>query len=177
MKAAIPTIVTLLLLLGCASQGTDNAVVGAPESNASTPETQPVQPPVNTSGLSFGRDAGGVMDADTNFTEPERPHFDFSAITNGDGKLIVYYFYSPKCAACKALAPEMERMEAEHSEAEFMRYDLSTKNGSYAYQDFAAQHNLSTQQMLVPQALVNGTILTDRFNINNSLGGIISGFS
>jgi hypothetical protein len=57
-----------------------------------------------------------------------------------------------------------------------LEYDLANTSGSEAYGDFAAQHNLSDTQMLVPQVLVNGTILTDRFNINKSLEGIIKAY-
>jgi len=87
---------------------------------------------------------------------------------------MVYFFYSPGCSACKAIIPEIDGLEASYPDALFLRYDLSTRNGSEAYKQFAQQHNLSSDRMYVPQVLVNGTIITDRFNINQSLEAIIS---
>jgi thiol-disulfide isomerase/thioredoxin len=134
------------------------------------------QPYVNTSGLYFERDVSDVMNTNTTFPEPMESEADFSNITAADGGLIVYYFHSSGCSACKILRPEIDKLETKYPEVLWLEYDLADANGSQAYRNFAAQHNLSTQQMYVPQALVNGTILTDRFNINKSLEGIIKAY-
>jgi thiol-disulfide isomerase/thioredoxin len=163
-----------LLLFGCASQ---KPGYEAPQAPGSTQQEQAALPAiqqekVSTASLSFSRDTSGVMNTDTEFPKP--PVFDFSPVKDADGKLIVYYFYSPNCVASKAIAPEIDRMEAAYSGVDFIRYDITTQNGTLAYVEFAKEYNLSTDQRLVPQVLVNRTIITDRFNINDSLEGIIS---
>jgi len=114
----------------------------------------------------------GVMMAD--YKPPEIPHYDFSNRTTTDGRLIVHYFYMSGCSACKALGPEIDRMKAGYPNVAWMDYDLTASNGSAAYGDFAAQYNLSAQQQMVPQVLVDNRIITDRFNINATLEGIIT---
>jgi thiol-disulfide isomerase/thioredoxin len=114
----------------------------------------------------------GVMMAD--YKPPEIPHYDFSDRTTTDGRLIVHYFYMSGCSACKALGPEIDRMMADYPNVAWMDYDLTTSNGSAAYRDFAAQYNLSAQQQMVPQVLVDKRIMTGRFDINATLEGIIT---
>jgi thiol-disulfide isomerase/thioredoxin len=128
----------------------------------------------NTSGLSFGRNASGVLNTDVVFTE--RQKYEFSNATTQDGRLIVYYFYSSACPASKALRPEIDRLEGMYDTVEWLEYDIVPQGGMWAYQDFAAQYNLSREQRLVPQVLVNGTIITDRFNINKSLEEVLASF-
>jgi hypothetical protein len=116
----------------------------------------------------------GIMTTDTVF--PELPSYDFNRTTQ-DGKLVVYYFYLPHCVASQALRPEMDRLEAGYDGVLWVEYDITTQNGSKAYQDFAGMYNLSVKERLVPQVLVNGTVITDRFNINSTLGSLIGNFS
>ncbi|MFN7991473.1 MAG: thioredoxin family protein [Candidatus Micrarchaeia archaeon] len=113
----------------------------------------------------------------SDFKPPELPKFDFSDKTTADGKLIVYYFYSPHCQACIALRPDMDRLEAAYKDVEWLEYDITTQNGTMAYVEFATERNLSTQQRMVPQVLVNGTVITDRFNINKTLPEILGNAS
>jgi thiol-disulfide isomerase/thioredoxin len=163
MNHAIPVIFLVLVLLGCTSE-TDNPV----EMNTTneTPIIQdthiaatPIPLPSNTT--------KNVTTTDTVY--PVLPEYDFSNITNEGGGLIVYYFYSPNCIASQAINPTIRRVESNYSEIELRRYDLTTQNGSIAYVQFAEQHNLNSSQRLVPQVLVNGTIITDRFNIEDRL--------
>ena len=126
---------------------------------------------INTNELSFSRESTDVIAADMVF--PEIKHYDFSEAFTGEGKLIVYYFYSTNCIASQELGPEIERMEEAYTETMFQKHNLATSDGSGAYRDFAEQYNLSYEQQLVPQVLVNGAIITDRFNINDSLENII----
>jgi len=90
---------------------------------------------------------------------------------------MVHYFYSPGCIASKAISPEIDRLEESYPGVVFLRHDLATINGSYAYKEFAVEYNLSPHKQLVPQVLVDGTVITDRFNINESLEGIILSFT
>lgn len=170
-----------ILLFGCVSQHTtDNASTGSAiaGSQAGQQDRQWAdQPPVNTSGLYFERNASDVMNTNTTFPETQNITFDFSNITTPDGRLIVYYFYSSGCSACKALRPEIDRLEAGYPDVLWLEYDIAHENGSIAYKQFAAQHNLSMQQKYVPQVLVDGIIITDRFNINKSLEATIKNSS
>lgn len=164
----------LLVLTGCVSQTTPTS--NATNYTATNPNASATAPPAHSAGnFSFSRNASDVLNTETRF--PEAPKYDFLNITTMDGRLIVYYFYLPYCSACKALRPEIDELEAAYPGVMWQEYDISTANGSTAYRTFADQHNLSTQQRMVPQALVNGTIITDRFHINDSLEGIILNFT
>lgn len=156
-----------LLLLGCTAQ----------QKTEVTPGTQTEKPPeipepakINTANLTVAREPSNVLMADTKFPEP--PKFEFPD-TNAAGKPVVYYFFSPHCEASIAIRPEIDRLEAKYSGMEWKEFDITTQNGTIAYVQFAEQHNLSTEKRLVPQVLVNGTIITDRFNINESLEGVL----
>ncbi|MFH1785479.1 MAG: thioredoxin family protein [Candidatus Micrarchaeota archaeon] len=167
MNKIILLLVISLVFLGCTDQNT----IGNTETNAIIQNWTGQTEYVNTSGLGFERHADDVL---TNYTIPEIPEFNFTNITTEDDKLIVYYFYMPTCPACKAIAPEIDRMETEYAGVVFLRYDITSANGSYAYKDFTSQYGLNATQMYVPQVLVNGTIITDMFNINESLETIIT---
>lgn len=157
----------LILLAGCASQ---NAPPPAPPAQQHV-ETPP-EKPVSTPNLSFSREpAGEVITPETKF--PEVPAFNFSKKTADDGRLIVYYFKSSGCIACRELQPEMDKLQSKYPGVDWHTYDILTQNGTWAYQAFAQEYNLSTDKRLVPQVLVNGTIITDRFNINQSLEGLL----
>ncbi|MFH1520294.1 MAG: thioredoxin family protein [Candidatus Micrarchaeota archaeon] len=157
-----------LMILGCTTQQTPVQSIGEPQTPLGQTEY------VNTSGLSFERPAGDVLTE--NLTFEKRPEFNFTNTRTNDGKLIVYYFYLPGCPSCIAIKPEIDRMEENYPEVYFIRYNLATINGSWAYKDFSDQFGLNKSQMYVPQVLVNKTIITDRFNINDSLEKILIGF-
>ncbi len=176
---AIPVIFIIVasLFVGCAGQQSEAGAGQMQEASLSnsTTEEEPASAPPNTTNLSFGRDVSDVMNTDTELFQ--RPEFDFSPAMTEDGRPIVYYFYTPYCEACKALRPEIDRLESRYPDVEWLEFDITTQNGTWAYQDFATQLNLSQQERLVPQVLVNGTVITDRFNINRSLEGIIANLS
>jgi thiol-disulfide isomerase/thioredoxin len=123
---------------------------------------------------SYSRDVSDVLNTDSK--NIENPNFDFSNITDTEGRLIVHFFYLPKCSACLGIKPEIDRLESAYPDTVFKRYDLTTPNGSVAYNTFANQLNLSKSQRYVPQVLVNGTVITDRFNINSTLETIVKGY-
>jgi hypothetical protein len=176
MKALVALALAIVLLFGCAQKETD------------TPDNTTTAGVVNnTSGSAMQGQAGNgpiapaptmdttdVMMAD--YTPPEMPHFDFANVTTPNGTLIVYYFHSSKCSACNALQPEIDRLEADHTDVLWLDYDIATQNGRYAYEAFAARRNLSPSERMVPQVLVNGSVITDRFKINATLEGIIAGY-
>ena len=161
-----------ILLIGCTAQESSKANDTVPEQ----PKNEiGIQEKVNTSNFSFNRSTTDVLTADTKFPEPLK--FDFSNKTTEDGRLIVYYFMSSGCGACKELQPEIDRLMGKYTKLEWHIHDIVTQNGTIAYTQFADQYELSPDKRLVPQVLVNGSIITDRFNINNSLEGIIQNFS
>ena len=77
-----------------------------------------------------------------------------------------------------ATKPEIDRLEAKYNGTTlFLRYDITSINGTYAYKDFTAQYGLNKSGMYVPQVLVNKIIITDMFNINKSLEKTIQNFT
>ncbi|MDD5339690.1 MAG: hypothetical protein PHV13_00390 [Candidatus ainarchaeum sp.] len=176
MKALVAVALAVVLLFGCAQKETDkpgNITTEAVVNNASGSAMQG-QAGNGTIAPVPTMDTTGVMMAD--YTPPEMPHFDFANVTTPNGTLIVYYFHSSKCSACNALQPEIDRLRAGHTDVLWLDYDIATPNGRHAYEDFAAQRNLNTSERMVPQVLVNGSVITDRFKINATLEGIILGY-
>lgn len=162
----------VLLLLGCMAPQFANTTKPIAEKGPGQLDR------VNTSGLHFNTSFVEVYGNGSTYTTPQRQVYNFSDITTADGKLIVYYFFMSSCSACKATKPTIDRLEAEYNASVvFFRYDLTTINGSWAYHDFTTQYNLSTTRMYVPQVLVNRTIITDMFHINDSLESLIKNFT
>jgi len=175
MRAALAFMLIAVLLFGCVSQQSGAKITeAAPEPIVHDIPVQPASNGTINTSTDFVRNVSDVMNTDTVF--PEMPNFDFSPKTEPDGRPIVYFFYSPYCSACKAIIPEIDALETRHTEVSWKRYDITSVNGSIAYKNFSAQYGLNSSQMMVPQVLVNGTIITDRFNINKSLEGIIISF-
>ena len=169
-------LISIVLLCGCASK--------TPEVQITTGSTVPqnstapshIDEAILLQNITIipNQTTNDVMMSNTTFPEP--PKFNFSNITTPDGRLIIYYFYSPYCEAAKEIRPEITKLETRYRNMLWLEYDITTQNGTLAYMEFATEYNLSTKQRLVPQALVNGTIITDRFNINKSLEEIIVSF-
>jgi thiol-disulfide isomerase/thioredoxin len=178
MKSAFAFVFFLsvtILLLGCAARAPVEGTPGNAHQPEPTANSDSAPPPPSTANLSFSRDASDVMNTETKPFTP--PRFDFTNVTTSDDRLIVNYFYSKYCSACQALRPEIDRLEGEYAKVEWREYDITTQNGTYAYQQYANEAGLNQSQRLVPQVLVNGTVITDRFNINSSLEGIIAAFN
>ena len=171
MRAFFISLFVAMLISGCASPEAKPEADGAEPPAA---QQQAQEKPVSTSNLSFSRefDTEEILVPETKF--PETPTFNFSNITTADGRLIVYYFMSSGCIASRELQPEIDRLQGRYPKIEWHTYDILTQNGTWAYLAFADQYGLSPDKRMVPQVLVNGTIITDRFNINESLEGIIS---
>src|SRR5208283_4194791 len=165
-----------IIMLGC--------VANAPQQNStnlSSGSNQPVQAPstqqANKTNISLNitrQIVGNLLTTDT--VIPTQPHYDFRDTTTPDGWPIVYFFYSPHCSACQAILPVIDDLKAKFTSVEWLEYDITTQNGTLAYQEYAKEMNLSPKQEMVPQVLVNGTIITDRFHINDTLGSILENF-
>jgi thiol-disulfide isomerase/thioredoxin len=163
-------------IFGCTGTGTKSGVgvnEAVTNTTVATPQEQPIQH--ITINLTTSRSPSGVMTTDTVF--PKIEVYDFSNRTTADGRLIVYFFYSPYCSACKATIPEVDRLEQKYQNVSWEEYDITTQNGSKAYLDYASQMNLSAKERYVPQVLVDGRVITDRFNINSTLESVIQNFS
>jgi thiol-disulfide isomerase/thioredoxin len=177
---ALLFIAVSLMLQGCLANGNPEQAAGAAAATPNQSAHKPDNPSLQSNRspayqLNFSREIrGGIMTADSVF--PELPKYGFNLSTQ-DGKPIVYYFYSPNCVASKALRPEIDALEAKYHSVLWVEYDITTQNGTKAYDDFAEQYNLSIKGRLVPQALVNGTVITDRFKINSTLGSLLENLS
>lgn len=156
--------VMLMLLAGCVAdtpeqiQNEEGPTVAADEniSNLTVPEPEPqIQ-------------SNGTVDTVGEETPPPEPAFDFN-YTDGNGTLRVFFFHTPACSACQDTYPAMEELEGKFPNVEFINYSLATQEGREAYVKFAELHNLSNGEQMVPQVLVNGTILTDQFHIKDEL--------
>jgi thiol-disulfide isomerase/thioredoxin len=168
MKAFVLVLI-LLMVAGCVAEASETTsdndeIAVLPESNTSNKTTSEPEPIAKTNNTTE------VITSETEF--PKEPVFDLN-YTDGNGTLRVFFFHSPGCSACQDSYPIIEELEGKHPEVDFINYSLATQNGSKAYVKFAELHNLSTKKQMVPQVLVNGTIITDRFNIEEKLGPLL----
>jgi len=174
MKTLFLFAVAALLVFGCVRMDGGNGTNLAPA------QTNNSASHVNTANISFYRN-GSLPSVPAPPISAPKPapatHYNFSAVTNATGSLIVYYFHSAECSACRAFAPDMAAIEKRHPEVEFRDYDLSTANGSRAYDDYLAQQHIPPEKQYIPQVFVNGTATFDRFAINSTLEGIIKNFT
>lgn len=160
-----------ILLAGCIAEtpegtpgeGVSNASMEKDMGNITAPEPA-VQAPADNQ--TQNNSTTEVITSETVF--PPEPVFDFN-YTDENGTLRVFFFHSPGCSACRDSYPIISELEGKFPNVSFINYSLATPNGSKAYVKFAELHNLSTQKQMVPQVLVNGTIITDRFNIEEKL--------
>ena len=171
---AVAAVLALAILItGCIQGQVQDGALQAPAPEGGFQPDAGEMEKLDTANLSFERNVSGVMNPDTELFQ--RPVFSFSRSVTENGSPLVYYFYSSGCSACKALRPEIDRMQGSYPGVSWLEYDIATQNGTWAYQDFSAEYGLNESQKYVPQVLVNGTIITDRFNINRSLEGILIG--
>jgi len=160
---------------GVSGVGTSGTEASGPVNNTTVAPQQSSPAQHITINLTLGRSPSKVMNTDTVF--PKALEYDFSNRTTADGRLIVYFFYSPYCSASKAIRPEIDKLEQRYQNVSWNEYDITTANGSVAYSNFASQKNLGAKERFVPQVLVDGRVITDRFNINNTLEDVIQNFS
>ena len=166
-----------MIMLGCVA---NTAQQNTNQTNLSNGSTQPINASttqtnqVNKTNIPLNitrQIVGNVLTTDTK--NPVPPHYDFRNNTTPDGRPIVYFFYSPHCSACQAILPVIGELKTKFATVEWLEYDITTQNGTLAYQEYAKEMNLSPKQEMVPQVLVNGTIITDRFHINDTLGPVL----
>ena len=101
--------------------------------------------------------------------------YDFSPVRNVDGKLIVYFFYSPNCPSCKAILSDVERIAKHYwNETDWRDFDLTVSKKKEQYFQFYKQYNLTWNRSGTPMILVNGTVLWGRYEINDSLERMIT---
>jgi thiol-disulfide isomerase/thioredoxin len=171
----IQLVVICILLAGCVAE--EEVVKSNQTVNETIVREESIPEPLNISNNTRPEpvplpqnDTTEVMTTDTVF--PEEPVFNFN-YTDRNGTPIVYFFHSPGCSACQDAYPIINDLEIEYPKVIFINYSLATQNGSKAYVQFADLHNLSMQERMVPQVMVNGTIITDRFNIQEKLGSLL----
>ncbi len=109
---------------------------------------------------------------------PKMPTFNFTNVTSPEGKLMVYYFYSSACGACRAIQPEIIALSVKYNKTtEWQFYDLTIVNGTLGYVAYADWKGLNNSQRMIPQVMVNGTLITDRFNIHEKLEPMLANFT
>lgn len=185
MREYLPVLLVITLLFGCTANQ-PNSGVKVYENNSTTFVNQTtIEPPIQIQNNSSSSQTNNITNQTntTNSTQTnssmkvtyplQPPVYNFSNVTTSDGRLIVYYFFNSHCGACAAIRPQIDRLESIYTNVDWQEYDLATENGSWAYVEFADQYNLTLKQRLIPQVLVNGTILTDRYSINSTLGDLI----
>jgi thiol-disulfide isomerase/thioredoxin len=165
MKTVIALALVLVLLFGCTEEGTNAMGRNATATGGFTGQYVPA-PAKNAS-----------MNTVAVRLQPSAPEFNFSNVTTPNGTLIVYYFYSSGCIACQSVQPVIEGLEAKYPDVLWLDYDINTQTGRTAYRVYAAQLNLTPTEEMVPQVLVNGTLITDRFHIYDTLEGVIENFT
>lgn len=169
MRKILVLAVISLLFLGCTSEAVVETMDETEEVNE-IPWIEENQSQIVENQTMGDDNQSELLTSETVF--PELPVFDFSITKNGS--LVVYFFHSPGCSACKASYPLIDELEEKYPDVIFERHDLSNANGTEAYKQFADFKNLSRDKRLVPQVYVNGTVITDRFNIEEKLEPIIS---
>lgn len=151
----------IILLLGCIP-------VEEPEGQANIIENE--QDAENEEMAEQKANEEPVLASETVLPGPEV--FEFSKTINGS--YVVYFFHSERCSACQESYPIMNELQGKYPGIIFINYSLAKGSGSKAYAEFAELNNLSKDKRLVPQVYVNGTIITDRFNIEEKLGPLLS---
>lgn len=167
MKAVLFVFV-VLLVAGCATDAPSEPAVSLQANNSYEKSSEPQANTLTENSAEVN--ATEVITSETIY--PPEPIFDFN-YTDENGTLRVFFFHSPGCSACQDTYPILSELEGKFPDVSFINYSLATPDGSKAYVKFAELHNLSTQKQMVPQVLVNGTIITDRFNIEEKLGPLL----
>lgn len=184
MKRALAFIVMAVLLFGCIreqsgaenGQARNSSAEAIQEAHANASGTQgQVSGTKNQTNLTQNSsviplpqlDTTGVMMAD--FVPPPKPSFDFMNATGQDGRLVISFFYLPRCSACLTIRPEIDKLKSKYPKAIWNEYDISNQTGRWAYDAFVAQRNVSLDRQYVPQVLINGVIITTWMDINATL--------
>jgi len=189
MKAAIFTALLLALILaGCAaapalakSNANNN---GSQNASAEPKRTAEAQSPIQNISIISATPASLPSNLSSNISGQKplannassAPRFDFSNITDENGSLIIYYFFSANCEGSKGLRPTIDDLKLRYPGVVFKEYNISETGGWEAYADFVRQYNIPKEQQYVPHILVNGTTMFDRFTIEKRLEPILRSF-
>jgi len=170
MRSFILAVALSILLFGCTSQ------TQAPQGN-STNLTGGSAASLQQSSLQNNSSAVVLARGNPAPIPPPGPVYNYSLTRTGDGRLIVYYFYSSyDCAPCDMTRPLIERLESEYgNETEWRIIDLQNGSQSPAYWALTDYLNLTKCLRKIPFAFVNGTKYIGPYEINDSLGRIING--
>ncbi|MBI5223540.1 hypothetical protein HY990_03885 [Candidatus Micrarchaeota archaeon] len=166
---ALSVFLVFLFLLGCTGSKSDSLSVS--EQTSSSTSVVPSRIPDSSSApvthaLPSNSSPAYMM---SDFQFPKPPVFDFENKTNSSGSMRVLFFYSPLCEASRATVPLIETLNSKYPGFAYEEYNIASQNGSLAYVSFADSYHLNSSLRMVPQILINGTILTDRFNIADHL--------
>ena len=171
-----------MLLSGCAAQqgkpgeAVKSSTQDLQQSNAHNPLSTTKYPKTNTNNSlptvqELPSQSPGSKIPQSNFSFPP----DASNQTSDAPKLTVYYFYAHYCIASQAINPEIARLEAKYrNSVVFEKYNITEPEAFRQYNLFAAKYNLSNKSRVVPLVYVDGKILVGRFEINDSLEGLMN---
>jgi len=178
-----------VLLVGCTTQapepqannGTLQAAnvspnitpnASAPVANPTPNITQNASPPI----VNPASNVTGNMSAPPVNSSGQNLSMDFSKVYSGDGKLMVYFFYSSTCPKCKEIEPFVTAVAGQYGNVtDWQDYDINGAQGRSAYFSFFKQMDLPQNRSGVPTILVNDTVLVGIYEINDSLEQIING--
>ena len=162
----------LVVLFGCAAQQTvkkEDTVIKPATNQAETPvnQTPKNSEPVN---VTYQPEVPTNVTNDSKKTNTSmQPEPDLSKY-----QLVVYYFYNPNCTACKAIAPEIDKLQSKYNgTVYFVKNSILEKSGMTEFNKFAAQYKLSNNNRVVPLIYVKDQVLAGRFDINASLDSLI----
>jgi len=167
MKKSLVLMLALLLIAGC----TSNNSVGNPNESANGSTSNSTLENIANASLNSPLNSTQNQTAELNDSE-----YDFSRVYSDNGKLIVYFFYSAGCNACKAIGPYVESMGKKYeNQTEWRGFNIDIKSDREIYYQFYRKMSLNQSRAGVPIMLINNTILWGRYEINDSLEQVING--
>lgn len=169
MKKTLVLMLALLLIAGCTSNNDathTNETTNASASNSTIASTTNVTIAENSS-LDGAQNQSGTFNGSD---------YDFSRVHSDDGKLVVYFFYSANCNACKSIGPYVESIGKKYeNQTEWRGFNIDIKSDREIYFQFYRKMSLNQSRAGVPIMLINNTILWGRYEINDSLENVING--
>jgi len=167
MKKTLVLMLAVLLIFGCTSDNNANnanETTNASESNSTIASNTNVTIAENSS-------LDNVQNQSATFNGSD---YDFSKVHSDDGKLVVYFFYSANCNACKSIGPYVESIGKKYeNQTEWRGFNIDIKSDREIYYQFYRKMNLNQSRAGVPIMLINNTILWGRYEINDSLEQVI----
>jgi len=169
MRFFLAAILLAVLLPGCLSQTQSPQGAGSNLPANGTASLQQSSLQNNSSAVVLARGNPAPI-------PPPGPVYNYSLTRTGDGRLIVYYFYSSyQCPTCDDSRPLIEKLKGEYGNAvEWREFDLQNASQSPVYWSFVNYRNLTACLQKVPAAFFNNTLLIG-YATENSLEGAING--